>query len=79
MHIVKSAYEMMAGWLAAALPTPEREIAQMLRQKHRRQARAARRAVAYSPNGKHECERRRRQIAEGRITVSNGLEIRANV
>jgi hypothetical protein len=27
----------------------------------------------FKPNGARECERRRRQIAKGQLTVSNGL------
>jgi hypothetical protein len=29
----------------------------------------------YKPNGERECARRRRQIAEGKLKVENGLEV----
>lgn len=38
-----------------------------------RQHRYRRPSVTYRANGKRECARRRRQIAEGRLTTSNGL------
>lgn len=32
-----------------------------------------RRGMLFTPNGARECERRRRQIAQGRLTEANGL------
>ncbi|PQZ29790.1 hypothetical protein [Ochrobactrum vermis] len=62
------------GFLGGAIASPFPEIAAPAPHRHRSASKRIRLGGrTYKPNGAREVDRRQRQIAEGRLTASNGV------